>query len=149
MTAHREIKQTWFFNQPPQQVWDYLTKPELLEQWLMKTDFQPIVGHKFCFMTKPNEDCGYDKIIDCQVLEIDPFTKISYSWEGHANNGKYSFDSKVIWTLIPFEDGTELQLVHNGFKVLEDFVAHSNGWAVIGNKLIELLTPIPDVSANS
>ena len=142
----KEIRQTWFFNQPPQEVWEYLTKAELLEQWLMKTDFQPIVGHKFRFMTKPNEECEYDKIIDCQVLEIEPFTKISYSWNGHANNGKYSFDSKVIWTLIPLEGGTELQLVHNGFKVLEDFVAHNNGWTVIRNRLIELLNATTNVN---
>jgi uncharacterized protein YndB with AHSA1/START domain len=145
---HKEIKQTWFFNQPPQEVWEYLTKPELLEQWLMKTDFQPIVGHKFSFMTKPNDACGYDKIIDCQVLEIEPFTKISYAWKGHANNGKYSFDSKVIWTLIPLEGGTELQLVHNGFKILEDFVAHNNGWTVIGNRLLELLNATTNVNTN-
>ncbi|NLR82909.1 helix-turn-helix transcriptional regulator [Chitinophaga eiseniae] len=25
-------------------VWDYLIKPELMEQWLMKNDFQPVVG---------------------------------------------------------------------------------------------------------
>jgi uncharacterized protein YndB with AHSA1/START domain len=37
------IKHQFFFPHPPQAVWDYLTKPELMEQWLMKNDFQPIV----------------------------------------------------------------------------------------------------------
>lgn len=32
-----EIRQTWFFKQSPGEVWEYLTKPELIEQWLMKT----------------------------------------------------------------------------------------------------------------
>jgi uncharacterized protein YndB with AHSA1/START domain len=41
-----EIKRTWHFSHPPHEVWEYLTKPELLEQWLGKTDFQPIVGHR-------------------------------------------------------------------------------------------------------
>ena len=45
----KEIKQTWHFEQSPQEVWEYLTKPELIEQWLMKTDFQPILGFKFRF----------------------------------------------------------------------------------------------------
>jgi uncharacterized protein YndB with AHSA1/START domain len=60
----KEIKHTWFFNQPPQEIWEYLTKPVLLEQWLMKTDFQPIAGHKFRF-TSPS-----GKIINCKVLEV-------------------------------------------------------------------------------
>jgi uncharacterized protein YndB with AHSA1/START domain len=41
-----EIKQICKFNKLPQEVWKYLTKPELLELWLGKTDFLPIVGHK-------------------------------------------------------------------------------------------------------
>src|SRR6266550_2474446 len=48
----KEIKQTWHFNQSPQTVWEYLTKPELIEQWLGKTDFQPLVGHKFSIIGK-------------------------------------------------------------------------------------------------
>lgn len=35
----KEIKKTWHFNQAPQDVWEYLTKPELIEQWLMKIIF--------------------------------------------------------------------------------------------------------------
>ncbi len=132
----KEIKQTWHFNQLPQVVWEYLTKPELLEQWLMKTDFQPIVGHKFRFTTSSG------KIIYCEVLEVNPFTKLSYSWQAHSGNGNKSFDSEVIWTLIPKGKGTELQLVHNGFTALEDFIAHNNGWTTLGNRFVELLNTI-------
>ena len=52
----REIKQTWQFTQSPQEVWEYLTQPELLEQWLGETDFQPIVGHKFRFFSPCSSD---------------------------------------------------------------------------------------------
>ncbi len=145
----KEIKQTWHFNQPPQEVWEYLTRPELIEQWLMKTDFRPIVGHKFRFTTRPKDDCEYDKIIDCEVLEVNPFSRLSYFWKGHANNGQYHFDSKVVWTLAPSEGGTELQLVHNGFKVLEDFVSHKNGWTVIGDRLTELLNKRINADTNT
>jgi len=71
----QEIKQTWHFNQSPQEVWKYLTIPELLEQWLGKTDFQPIAGHKFRFIGRQGSE------IDCEVLEVKPFTKLSYSWQ--------------------------------------------------------------------
>jgi uncharacterized protein YndB with AHSA1/START domain len=35
----KEIKQTWRFNQPPQEVWEYLTKSELIEHGLAKQIF--------------------------------------------------------------------------------------------------------------
>ena len=49
------------------------------------------------------------------------------------------FNSKIVWTLVPNENGTELQLVHNGFTTLEDVVAHENGWNTCLKKLGELL----------
>ena len=118
----KEIKHTWHFNQSPQEVWEYLTKPELLEQWLMKTDFQPIVGHKFRFTGSQGSE------IYCEVLEVKPFTILSYSWQKTSAKDNKLFNSKVVWTLVPKENGTELQLVHNGFTSLEDYSAHNNGW---------------------
>ncbi|HET9824031.1 MAG TPA: SRPBCC domain-containing protein, partial [Chitinophagaceae bacterium] len=66
----KEIKQTWFFRQSPREVWEYLTKPELIEQWLMKNDFQPIVGHKFRFTFIPKKDSEYEGTVHCEVLEV-------------------------------------------------------------------------------
>ncbi|HYV90541.1 MAG TPA: SRPBCC domain-containing protein [Chitinophagales bacterium] len=132
----QEIKQTWHFNQSPQEVWKYLTIPELLEQWLGKTDFQPIAGHKFRFIGRQGSE------IDCEVLEVKPFTKLSYSWQRTSAKDRKPFTSKVVWTLVPKEKGTELQLVHDGFTALEDFTAHNNGWTVIGNRFLELLNTI-------
>lgn len=130
----KEIKHTWFFHQSPREVWEYLTKPELLEQWLMKTDFQPIVGHKFHFI------CS--NITQCEVLEVTPFTKLSYSWQADSTTSNKPFSSKVVWTLIPKDNGTELHLVHNGFTALEDLVAHENGWNACFKKFEELLNTV-------
>ena len=130
------IKQTWQFSQSPQEVWDYLTKPELLEQWFTKTDMQPVVGNKFQFFDKTG------KIISCQVLEVKPFVKLSYSWQYHSAKDSKLFDSRVVWTLAPNEKGTELQLVHTGFSVLEDYTAHTGGWTRLGNRLVEMLNTI-------
>jgi len=130
-----EIKQAWHFSQSPQEVWEYLTKPELLEQWLVKKiDFQPIPGHKFSFVSKKGE-------VNCEVLEVNPYTKLSYSWQFNSDHGDKA-DSKVLWTLLPKEDGTELQLVHSGFTVLEDFNLHNNGWATLGTRLLDLLNTV-------
>jgi uncharacterized protein YndB with AHSA1/START domain len=138
----KEIKQTWFFNQSPQEVWEYLTKPELLEQWLMKTDFQPIVGHKFRFIHVPKNESNYDGIVHCEVLEVNPVTKLSYSWNGNTKDGNRTFNSNVVWTLIPKENGTELQLQHNGFMLLEDFNSHNIGWNTCLKRFEKLLNTI-------
>lgn len=129
----KEIKHTWFFNHPPQEVWEYLTKPELLEQWLGKTDFQPTAGHKFRFASPYGND-SY-----CEVLEIKPCAKLSYSWQKKSTKDNKPYNSKVAWTLVPKENGTELQLVHNDFTALEDVVGHENGWIACLKQVEELL----------
>jgi uncharacterized protein YndB with AHSA1/START domain len=131
-----EIKQSWYFNQSQQVVWEYLTKPELLEKWLAKSDFQPLVGHKFRFIGPHGSE------IYGEVLEVKPFTLFSYSWQRTSAKDNKLFISKVVWTLVPKENGRELQLVHNGFIALEDYVAHNNGWTIIGTRFVELLKTI-------
>ena len=32
---------------PPEKIWRALTQPHLIEEWLMKTDFKPVVDHRF------------------------------------------------------------------------------------------------------
>ncbi|HSZ25454.1 MAG TPA: SRPBCC domain-containing protein [Cytophagaceae bacterium] len=132
----KEVKQTWYFHKTPQEVWEYLTNPELLEQWLMKTDFKPILGHKFCFIS--TSGCEHY----CEVLEINPFTKLSYSWQKKSDKDGKPFNSTVVWTLVPKENGTELHLIHHGFIALEDYTSHNNGWTFLGNRLGEFLSTV-------
>src|SRR5437764_623718 len=107
------IHQKIFFSQPPNEVWDYLTQPDLLEQWLMKADFKPIKGHQFRFTTVPKKDSNYNGVVTCEVLEVKPFIQLSYSWNGTTKDGSRTFTSKVEWTLTPKGNGTELQLKHD------------------------------------
>jgi uncharacterized protein YndB with AHSA1/START domain len=134
--VQKEINQTWSFNASPQEVWDYLTKPELLEQWMGSTNFQPIIGHQFQLNGKGG--C----VNFCQVLEIIPCKKLSYSWRVKNASGVITVDSKVLWTLSEKAGETELKLVHDGFTTLEDHQAHNNGWTTLGNRLTALLHPI-------
>ena len=127
----KSIQHKFFFSQTPEVVWDYLTKPELIEQWLMKNDFLPIVGHDFRFTTRPLPNYDFDGIVYCKVLEIIPFKKLLYSWKGGPGDGVITLDSIVVWTLQIKDNGTELSLDHSGFKELEnDFMYSimSDGW---------------------
>jgi len=128
----RDIIQQWYFQHPPERVWEFLTNPELLAQWLMENDFQPVVGHKFRFVTKPKIKLGFDGIVYCEVLELVPYQRLSYSWKGGAGKGKIHLDSVVRWTLTPKDNGTLLLLEHTGFRGMKNFLTYmimSKGWA--------------------
>ena len=55
---------------PPEKVWRALTEGQLIEEWLMKNDFQPVVGHRFKFRATPVPN--WNGVIDCEVLVVDP-----------------------------------------------------------------------------
>jgi uncharacterized protein YndB with AHSA1/START domain len=135
----KEIKQTWHFDQSPEEVWDYLTKPDLIEQWLMKSDFMPVVGHKFRFIHSTEKKSKYEGVVDCEVKEVMPYSRLSYSWSGTEKDCNRTFDSMVVWTLSKKGQGTELQLVHSGFAVLDDYEQHNKGWAMLVPRMTALL----------
>jgi uncharacterized protein YndB with AHSA1/START domain len=143
------IKQTWHFNQLPAEVWEYLTKPELIEQWLSKTDFKPVVGHQFRFTDSCETDDGKPHYTYCQVLEIMPHRLLSYSWRKGTTEKEIRVDSVVTWTLTGKNGGTELQLQHNGFTLLEDVLAHSEGWNACLNKITELINSASNANAKA
>ena len=125
------IKHQLFFPHPVEKVWEYLTKSELMEQWIMKNDFQPIVGFDFQFKTKPIPSLDFDGIFYCQVLEIAPLKKLSYSWKSGPGAGEITLDSVVVWTLQTTEKGTTLFLEHSGFAKIENLNFYNgltDGW---------------------
>lgn len=141
----RSIQHTVFFPHAAQVVWEYLTQPELIAQWLMENDFQPIVGYDFQFKTRPMPNFGFDGIVYCKVLEVVPHKKLSYSWKGGPGNGQVTLDSIVVWTLHPKENGTELHLDHSGFREMEQyaiapiFQLMQEGWLKNMLKIAELI----------
>ena len=38
---------------PPEKLWRALTQPHLIAEWLMKNDFQPVIGHRFRLRNDP------------------------------------------------------------------------------------------------
>lgn len=140
---NKDIVQTWELPQPADIVWQYLTTAELIAEWLMKNDFKPVVGHKFNFHTMPMKAFGFDGVVHCEVLELIPNEKLSYSWRG-GNNGKINLDSVVTWTLTPNGTGTTLRLEHRGFKGLKNLMAYVSmnaGWgSKIKNRFTQLIT---------
>jgi uncharacterized protein YndB with AHSA1/START domain len=132
-----KITHQWFFSHSPETVWEFLTDPGLLSAWLMENNFKPLVGHQFQFKAKARVNIGFDGNIYCEVLEVNPYKRLSYSWRGGPGNGKMTLDSVVTWTLTEKDGGTELLLTHTGFKGIRNYIPYlvmNKGWMVILKK---------------
>jgi uncharacterized protein YndB with AHSA1/START domain len=138
------IKHQFFFPQPKETVWEYLTKSELLEQWLMPNDFEPVVGRDFYFKTKAIPAMNFDGMCLCKVLDVIPFEKLSYSWKGGPGNGDILLDTIVVWKLASTDEGTNLFLEHSGFGKEEHvnfFPGMTDGWVKNVQKILNRLIP--------
>jgi uncharacterized protein YndB with AHSA1/START domain len=102
-----------FLPHPPSRVWQALTDPVMLGDWLMPNDFQLVVGHRFTFRSEPIEAVGFSGVTTCEVLEVRPEELISYSWADAAK--PEATDWRVTWTLRAEGKGTRLFLEHRGF----------------------------------
>jgi uncharacterized protein YndB with AHSA1/START domain len=104
----RDLKFEAVYPYPAERVWRALTDPQELAQWLMPNDFQPSLGHKFQFKTKPAP--GFDGVVQCVVIELEVPRRLAYTWHG----GK--LESVVSFTLESVGQGTRLVLEHKGFE---------------------------------
>ena len=95
------------FAHPPEKLWRALTETPLIAQWLLKSDFEPVVGRKFQFRSEPVPN--WDGVIDCEVLVVDPLKQLSYTWRSLGH------ESVVLWTLTQVEGGTHVRMEHSGF----------------------------------
>jgi len=138
----KTIQHQFFFSHAPEMVWEYLTNPDLMALWLMKTNFKPIVGREFQFMTGPIPVLDFDGIFYCKVLEIEVCNKLVYSWKSGPGGSKITLDSIVEWTLQPAKDGTQVTLIHSGFEKEENlnfFNGLDQGWVKKLQKIDNLL----------
>jgi uncharacterized protein YndB with AHSA1/START domain len=145
------INHQLFFPHPPEAVWEYLTNAGLMELWLMKNDFKPILGHEFQFRINPMPSLDFDGIVYCKVLEIVPFKKLSYSWKLGPGDGTINMDSVVKWELQATAKGTELILYHGDFVVLKNidlFNGMNTGWLSNMNKIANQLNTASHGSTN-
>jgi uncharacterized protein YndB with AHSA1/START domain len=107
---------------PPEKIWRALTQAPLIKDWLMANDFQPVVGHKFTLRSTPVPN--WDGVIECQVLLVEPNSRLSYSW------GTMGMASVVAWTLTATGGGTHVRMEQSGFRSEEDasYKGATYGW---------------------
>ena len=84
---------------PPEKIWRALTQPHLIEEWLMKSDFKPAVGHRF------NLRGDWGGVLDCEVLVVEPNKTLSYTWNFAHEDAAFNLESVVTFTLTPTPTG--------------------------------------------
>ncbi len=120
---------------PVEKIWRALTQPHLIEEWLMKNDFKPKVGHSF------NLRGDWGGVLDCEVLSIEEHRSLSYTWNFDSDNAAYQLKSVVTWTLSPTAKGTLLRMEQVGFRSdqKQALGGAKHGWQEFFNKLEQVL----------
>ena len=118
---------------PPAKVWRALTEGQLIDEWLMKNDFQPVVGHRFSFRSAPVQ--GWDGVIRGEVLVVDPPARLSYTWS------TMGMQNDVAWTLTPTAGGTHVRMEQSGFGLNQEanYKGASYGWKNFIGKLEQVV----------
>lgn len=126
------------FPHPPEKLWRPLTQPHLIEEWLMKTDFNAVVGHRF------NLRGDWGGVLDCEVLAVEPGRRLSYSWNFAHEDAAFDLRSVVTFTLTPTGKGTHLRMEQSGFRPdqKQAYGGAKAGWPGFFAKLEELLARI-------
>jgi uncharacterized protein YndB with AHSA1/START domain len=124
------------FAHPPERIWRALTQPHLIEEWLMKNDFAPVVGHRF------NMSGDWGGVLDCEILELEPNETLSYSWNFSHSDPAFDLRSVVTFTLEPSANGTRLRMEQTGFRPDQKQASGGArfGWQNFFGKLDQLLT---------
>ena len=120
---------------PPEKLWRALTQPHLIEEWLMKNDFKPAVGHRF------NLSGEWGGVLDCKVLAVEPHKTLSYTWDFNHEDAAFNLKSVVTFTLTPTSAGTHLRVEQAGFRPDQKQAyggAHA-GWKQFFTKLEQVL----------
>ena len=120
---------------PPEKLWRALTQPHLIEAWLMKNNFRPVVGHRF------NLTGEWGGVLDCEVLEVEPNKTLSYTWNFAHADAAFSLKSVVTFTITPTKAGTLLRVEQVGFRPdqKQAFGGAHAGWKQFFAKLEETL----------
>ncbi|MBZ9854073.1 SRPBCC domain-containing protein [Mesorhizobium sp. CA13] len=120
---------------PPEKLWRALTQPHLIEEWLMKNDLNPVVGHRF------NISTAWGGVLDCEVLAVEPHKTLSYTWNLAHQDPAFDLRSVVTFTLTPTPAGTHLRMEQSGFRPEQRraYGGAKMGWPKFLEKLEELL----------
>jgi len=137
MTTTQPYSIERMYNAPVSRVWKAITDKNDMKQWYFDlAEFKAEPGFKFSFSGKGRK--GEDYLHLCEIKEVIPEKKLSYSWTYKGYPG-YSL---VTFELFKEGDKTRVKLTHEGIESFAsngpDFAKESfnEGWTqLIGTSL--------------
>ena len=121
-----EIKQTHTINASPDRVFRALTETGEITRWFASSaESDAKTGGRFKY-DYAFDDASRNHSVDGVYRDLTPGKTVAYSWPaGHAKH-----PSEVVFTLAPKDGGTELTLVHSGWKADDETSVkeHDMGW---------------------
>ena len=124
----------------PEKIWRALTDSALVAQWLMQNDFAAVVGHRFNFRATPN--AYWNGVTDCEVLEVEPPSRLVYSWNASGEQALGGLKTIVTWTLTPAAGGVLVRMEQAGFRPEDE-----NGYVTMGGGWVRILGRLEEVAA--
>jgi uncharacterized protein YndB with AHSA1/START domain len=97
------------YDAPIDIVWEAITNKDQMKHWYFEvTDFKAEVGFEFQFTGESN---GKTYLHNCKVVEVNPITKVAYTWsyEGYIGQSLVTFE-----LFVEDKDKTRLRLTHSG-----------------------------------
>lgn len=121
-----EIKQTHTIKAPADRVFRALTDGGEITRWFAtsaKSD--PKAGGRFRY-DFVFADASKNHTTEGEYRQLTPGKSVAYSWPA----GQAQHPTEVVYTLSPKDGGTELTLVHSGWKAdaAESMKEHDMGW---------------------
>ncbi|HSR24683.1 MAG TPA: SRPBCC family protein, partial [Candidatus Eisenbacteria bacterium] len=120
-----------FIKATPEQVWDAITKPELVAQYFhgARQESTYEVGTPIKSWSPDRSKLWGDNI----VLESDPPKRLSHSWRSlYDEEMAAEEESRVTWEIEPQEGGyCKLTLVHDRLEGAPKTAANVRGWQLI------------------
>lgn len=105
----------------PQEVFEFFTRPELLESWMgERADLEPTIGGRFAV------DVG-GTAVRGRFLEVDPPNRLVISWGFDGSTNLPPETSVVEVQLAPYGGGTRVSLVHRLLPP-DQREPHAAGW---------------------
>jgi uncharacterized protein YndB with AHSA1/START domain len=98
-----------FYPHAPESVWEAITDPSAIRQWLLQGEFQARLGFRFRLSGK---GMGRTSEVTGEVIQVIKEHKLAYTWNDSGDEGA-SGASVVSWTLTPKDGGTHVRLEHS------------------------------------
>jgi uncharacterized protein YndB with AHSA1/START domain len=81
-------------------------------------------------------------VTDCEVLAVQPYRTLSYSWSSSGEEAENGLKTVVTWTLTPTPRGVLLRMEQSGFR--EDQKANYQGASYGGRRFFDQLEGVAE-----